>query len=1558
LVALVGSTIAFAFPASSSAQTGHDFLSQLPLFLTNPEAQIGAVTVDKSGNVFVADNAAGVVDVFDAFGTYKTQFGAGLLENEIDVVQVTGLAVDTSGKVYVADNATDTVDVFKPNGSGGYTLLSEWTGANTPAKAFGEPAKGLPVLEGVAIDNSTSKADPSAGDVYVVDKALSAVYVFKPHEGPEEAKEGVFVSELKGKPKFEEPNGVAVNSTTGSAYVADNLKGIVEVFNSAGVFESKITSVNTPNKPFGPSAIAVEESTGDVYVVNETLVDQFKSTGEWVGSLAATTGGPLSAPNGVALDNSTSGSDPSKSDVYVSDAQTRAVDVFGPNTVVPAVTTSKAKPMERVIGTGHIAATLNGSINPSGVPAKYHFEYREGQAGPFTSTPLTGAGEGTAAVEVHAVINVKPQTIYEFRLVGDNAGGGVSLGHALQFETLPAVAAVNTSEATGVGTSGATLNGSLAPGKVATQYHFEYGESLAYGSATPTETSSGAAVSATAAVTGLRADTTYHFRITATNEFGTTFGQDQRFTTPGSPTITSISSGPKTHTTEFVKAKIHPNGSVPIKYHVEYGETEAYGTSTPEAEVPVGEEIEVALEKLKLATTYHFRIVAKNTANEEARSPDQEFTTTLIESESAKDLTGEGATLQAQINPLGVETTYHFEYGETQAYGTSVPVLDESVGKESGDKVVQQSITGLHSETTYHYRVVATAQGEGTAAGPDQTFRTGAAGATFKLPDGRAYEMVSPPNKHGGYIVPIRAGGALIQASENGNALTYVVNGPIVEGPEGNRSPEAQQILATRGSTSWSSQDIVTPGERPGEIHGEAQEYEAFSPNLSLAFLQPLPFSFTPLAEPPLTPPLSEAERGHQEKTMYLRENAPIGPEGPETTIYNEARQNGEILAKEHKEPEAKPGYLALVTAANTPAGTKIGGKKLQRGLVGPFLTFLGAAPDLTHVVLQSTVALAREGQSAPGMYEWAGGKLQLVSILPSGAPATVTPQLGAGENTQSLSNTRHAISNDGSRIVWKIPTPTAGHGHLYMRDMTRGETIQLDAPAEGLQALEGEPTFQTASTDGSKLFFTDNQRLTANSQAGPEGGGLQSRPDLYECEVVEVAGKLTCKLRDLTVDKNAGESAAVQGLVLGASEDGSYIYFVADGVLSGTVGATSGGCNNNPRESVPAGTTCNLYMLHETGTEWTTSFIARLSSEDSPDWGIVPNVTQPGTIHLTARVAPAGHYLAFMSDRSLTGYNNTDVNEEAGRHADEEVFLYNADSGGVSCASCNPSGARPRGVFDSFASEGHPLLVDDLQIWDASPSSHIAHWLAGSVPGWTSISNFDSTHQSRYLSDNGRLYFTSADQLVPEAAGDVRKETIVPGKAPASVGVENVYQYEPSGTFGCSNPRGCVALISSGKSERESAFLDATPSGSDVFFLTDAKLLPQDTDTSFDVYDARVCTAGSPCQSPPPPPPPPCVSTEECRSASPTQPSFEAPPSSVFSGPGNSLHAIESHGTLPNKTEKPLTNAQKLAKALKACRKLPKKTHAQRSKRAKCEAQAKKKYGAKRARHSSGGAR
>ncbi len=312
----------------------------------------------------------------------------------------------------------------------------------------------------------------------------------------------------------------------------------------------------------------------------------------------------------------------------------------------------------------------------------------------------------------------------------------------------------------------------------------------------------------------------------------------------------------------------------------------------------------------------------------------------------------------------------------------------------------------------------------------------------------------------------------------------------------------------------------------------------------------------------------------------------------------------------------------------------------------------------------------------------------------------------------------------------------------------------------------------------------------------------------------------------------------------------------------------------------------------------------------------------------MTARVSPDGRYVTFMSSRSLTGYDNRDA--VSGR-PDEEVYLYDATTERLTCASCNPTGSRPSGRAERDFGGTAEDIAGVL-----GTSTYGEDWIAANLPPSDMLDyNGVSLYQPRALSDGGRVFFNSSDALVPQ---DVN-------------GQEDVYEFEPAGMGSCSSSSvtfsvksdGCVSLISSGSSPEESGFMDASTTGSDVFFLTSSRLTSQDYDTSYDIYDAHECTSAVPCVALPVSPPP-CSSGDSCKAApSPQPPIFGSPASATFTGSGN----VVVGGGFPTSvvTGKSLTRAQKLAGALKACHRKAKR------KRAGCEKQARRRYSAKGAR-------
>jgi hypothetical protein len=1336
------------------------------------------------------------------------------------------------------------------------------------------------------------------------------------------------------------PTALTVQQSTEDVFVFDSGIEAIAKFNAAGGEEdfsslgsNTIDQLGQPELHRAELAVSSSgPSAGDVFFANGSVVQIFSASGSKIGELteAPAAGAPWGEPCGVAVDPA--------GNVYVG-LYPESVNEYTPTGSVVTNANYNAS-MVGLTGACQLAADSEGSVYVDSYPEGPVTKYAASQ---FAVAPL--AASGTVIDASGSSVAVDPSTTELFvdneEGIAQYSGAGTLLGrsgnsgpgalsfshgvavngapggelYAIDFDGEsgsyridrfgPAVvqAEAVTEPASNVTPTSATVNGTVNPAglQVAT-CQFEYGtaEGVFPHSApcSPAPGEGTAAVPVSAALSGLAPGTTYHYRLAATNANGTNNGSEETFFTPTAPQVRDEaaevkSAEPAGQTTATLQGQVDPGGAE-ATYHFEYDTREykegeaAHGTSVPAPDGMLeASQVFVSVPPADLTgltrdTTYHYRLVAHN-AYGTASGPDQLFTTLgalLIDSESVSEVGATSARLVTQLNPLGSPTEYHFEYDTREyktgeaSHGTNVPTPEGSAGEGVGEFSFNLLVEELTPGTTYYYRVVAH-NSLGVVVGPGHSFTTRGPAAPGLI-DGRGWEMVSPPDKHGVSLEVSGEEGGLIQASEDGSALTYFAEAPIDSEPAGSRSFAYSQLLSKRnGPGAWSTQDIATPNEELiGLTAGNLSEYKLFSADLSVGLVEPQTAT-------PLSPQATE-------RTPYVRESA-----------------DGE--------------FTPLLTAANVPPGVKFGGEKVRGEEFVNGSAFVTATPGFNHVVLRSSMALTEDfksGQQNSGqnsLYEWSAGKLQLVSILRDTTPAAeegLSSSLGAGNY-----GVRNAVSASGTRAVFR--TEGNNEQHLYMRDMDSKETVQLDVPEAGA-ASEGrsEPIYMDATSDGSKVFFLDGQRLTVNASATREV------PDLYMCEIARVESKLSCALKDLTVPLKAGESANVLGADLGIDETGRYVYFVANGVLA--AGATPGDCAGSSLEQrPPPSLSCNLYV-HDT-TTGETRLIAVLANLDAPDW-------QAGFerrnlfSELTARVSPDGRYVAFMSQRSLTGYDNRDA--RSGR-LDEEVFLYHApndlasEPGTLVCVSCNPTGARPDGLFDpSYREPPHvlPPLVDRPNIWGEQ-------WLAGSIPGWPLVDDFHALHEPRNLFNSGRLFFNSADALVPSDAN----------------GKDDVYEYEPYGVGSCRLVTGCIGLISSGTSDEESGFLDASGEGEDVFLMTAAKLVSEDIDHALDVYDAHVCSTGSPCPATAVSLPPACSTADSCRVAPAPQPTvFGAPPSATFQGTGNLSPSVVKPKTVAQ------LKAEKLAKALRLCRKIKAK-----KKRARCKALAKRKYGVSSARKS-----
>jgi Tol biopolymer transport system component len=1170
-----------------------------------------------------------------------------------------------------------------------------------------------------------------------------------------------------------------------------------------------------------PGQLAVNEETGDVYVIDRenARVEIFSSTGAYVGQFndSAAPQGPFSWPGSndqlgaepeglIAIDNSTDPHDLSKGDVYVVDGiDNEVVDKFSSSgAYIGQVAVPRAKPGEPANTVG-IAVDLTGGlwvVNGAGRGVGGKVADRFNDAAPLneyvSSILLQLPAEG-----------ISPDRIWPkggIALDGeDDLYIGLTKPTALQFSTFPIefsatgeplVERLDGEDATGFAvdeSSGAvyvdheTGVAAYTPGHLPIERfgagELEGSEGIAVDSKTGTVYASSA--------TGQKIDAFTAFVV---------------------PDVSTGAASDLAETSATVGGVVNPDGLPVTACEFEYGTTSIYGQSEPCSPSPGSGSGPVAvsaeLKGLTPLTTYHFRLRVAN-ANGSNVGQDRTFLTpepVALSEEAVSDVSAMSALFSAQINPGGEDTTYSFEYGTSVAYGASVPAPAGDVGSGTSSVPVSARAEGLLGYTTYHVRLAASNL-LGTVYGPDQEFTTQAAGGAFVLPDGRAWELVSPPNKDGAHVFQLGEGnpvgkGGLVEASADGGAISYTASGPLGDNVSGNTSPYANaQVLSRRDAGGWSSEDISPSHTAPGEA-GE-DEYWFLSSDLSRAIFQPFGAG------------------------LY-------SPEATEETPYIRDLESG--------------SYLPLVSASDVPPGVKFGPPK--GGDEDP--QAIAVTPDFSHVLFRSPFALTSNAvaatNSADNLYMWSAGRLQLVNELPGHTVNGEGADLGGSDAGSPSKDTRNAFSRDGTYVFFQeigFPQEVA----LYARDTVTGQTVEVDAPAPGVsQPPAHKSDFQIASADGSKVFFLDSEPLTLDSKLPPLGHENAGPSDLY---VYETA---TGALKDLTVDPNAGEAAEVREKVVGASEDGSIVYFVAGGKLA--EGAQSA--------------QDNLYVESETGSSWSAPrLVAVLSGEDAADLSSGP------LRDLSSRVSANGRYLTFMSDVSLTGYDNRDAVSGV---PDEEVFLYDEASGRLHCVSCDPTGARPDGIHEPTG-EGH-IFIDPHSVWGG-------RWLAGSIPGWTEPSGDNTNHtvayQSRVLSDEGRMFFDSADALVPQDTN----------------GVEDVYEYEPvgvGGPGGCTmtarsyvaGEGGCVSLVSSGTSGGESEFLDASENGDDVFFLTAARLVGRDLDTAYDVYDAHACSAAVPCVNVPVSPPP-CSSGDSCKAAPSPQPAiFGAPASATFSGSGN----------------------------------------------------------------------
>jgi len=212
------------------------------------------------------------------------------------------------------------------------------------------------------------------------------------------------------------------------------------------------------------------------------------------------------------------------------------------------------------------------------------------------------------------------------------------------------------------------------------------------------------------------------------------------------------------------------------------------GTATIEDDVPAGANRSWRI-RVSANSTRADGVVTENTSS--AVSFDSPLAAPNVETGAAGSITTNSAELTGTINTYGGQTTYHFEYGTSPAYGSRVPVANDApAGLSQTPKTVSRPIGGLQPGTTYHFRLVAS-NAAGTTNGVDRTFVTAAA-----EPPPRGYEQVTPVDKKGGVVNSLIG----FQAAEDGSAVSYTLAAAPTDAPS---AVIFTRYLSRRGSDDW-----------------------------------------------------------------------------------------------------------------------------------------------------------------------------------------------------------------------------------------------------------------------------------------------------------------------------------------------------------------------------------------------------------------------------------------------------------------------------------------------------------------------------------------------------------------------------------------------------------------------------------------------------------------------------------------------------------------------------------------------------------------------------------
>jgi hypothetical protein len=1223
-------------------------------------------------------------------------------------------------------------------------------------------------------------------------------------------------------PNFIKESGFAVDSTNGVLYSVPGT-GIEATNEQGGVVEGPFGI--GPESSF--ASMALDESTGDIWVVNEgrwhgtntqeerakggrleaffgigasdvhtgPAIDSGKTDatvtarigpGEgppvtacqieyvtdeafqyaqyqvnWEGSAvecepAPSDGSPFGAPTEVQAH--LTGLAPGATYHYRAVATSAAGTVYGGeesfDTTFSAVQTGPATEVDRD------GATLNGTVDPEGLSTTYYFEYGSTPAYGSTTAVPPGDDLGTTTPGQQpvseAISGLEPGRTYHYRLIAVNSNG-TSKGVDRTFTTTAAVLGVESGPATEVQRNQAMLHGTLDPGGLETHYYFEWGTSRRYGetSATPpgedlSDTSSGQKQLSFLA-TGLTSGVKYHFRLVATNSFGTTFGNDQTFTTQ--VPIKDVATEPATGiTTEeaTLSAKLDPDG-IATTFYFEYGKTNGYGQIAP---LPPGESVgdstpgpkfvSYTLQGLEPGVTYHYRVVAVNPTGETAGG-DRSFTTThapTIEGVSSKNVTASSAELEGRINPFGFETEWYFEYGRTIELGSVVPVPHGSLPGETTGQSVSATLTGLE-DATYFFRLVAKSEW-GTVLSEIQTFEFAPpscpnaalrqqTGANY-LPDCRAYELVTPGRAGGSPIFPIAPFSGVANDHVGFSSIFNVVPGTNPPNA-GTGFGHADFYVASRDTSGWHTHYVGVLGNET--LESKEILWKAWEGSAGIPGDERLEHFLTWENRFPCC-----GDNGSYSPYMYdaegnLLHRLPTNADQEDLTLGASAggfRGDGVLSGdgKHYLFSSVRKAFTAdgltvapgsayddnIETGEVTKISYNEAGDDLESdplasdsGVTGEFIKIKEVSSDASHVLM--TLAGPNDAGACGTECKEADETVHLYMHVRDHGAYDVSSDYNGEDRPVHYGG----IANDGSEVFFSTTYP-----------MTEDDSDQ------------SSDLYRWNESTNELTRLSSGAGNTGNSDACPGSWtahcGVEVVPSSHSCLKPEIREARACG--DSVVARNTGE-----------------IYFYSPEQLDGARGVAGNR---------------NLYVYRDGQPRLVTSLPPARPAERM-------NVTWDG------------NFMAFLTKSRITAYDNAGFSQ---------MYKYDAQSRSLTCVSCRPDGDPP--TADTRAS-----------------------------------------FNGYFLTNDGRAFFSTQEALVDRDAN----------------GVSDTYEYVDGRPQLISNG----ADAGNGTNLAPIGLIGVTLDGQNVLFGTYQTLVGQDENGLFyKIYDARA-NGGFPFQRPAAP----CAAADEC---------------------------------------------------------------------------------------------